>query len=211
MAAFGFGARCAPASGPGVAALPLPPPMARASPGSGSHPGNLLTAFFGERACGEPSFREGPALPGAFPPRAGPRLLGGLLIAAMLHGVGVRAVPASLPVVSRPRQNDGVIWSFVPARIRCVDRGFDLSDRLWTATTGQAANRCQAAWDPARKGWKSKCPFILKGSSNAAPPTCGADEFPAIFSLALAHSHDIPAHVGTGTAIAAGLVHSAPP
>jgi hypothetical protein len=78
--------------------------MARASPGSGSHPGNLLAAFFGERACGEPSFREGPALPVAFPPRPGPRLLGGLLIAAMLHGVGVRAVPASHPVASKPRQ-----------------------------------------------------------------------------------------------------------
>jgi hypothetical protein len=67
--------------------------MARASPASGSHPGNLLAAFFGaERACGAPSFREEPALPDAFPPRAGPRLLGGVLIAAMLHGVRVGTV-----------------------------------------------------------------------------------------------------------------------
>jgi hypothetical protein len=74
--------------------------MARANPGSGSHPGNLLSAFFG-------TAREGPDLPGAVPPRAGLRLLGGLLIAAMLHGAGVQAVPASHPVVSATRQDIG--------------------------------------------------------------------------------------------------------
>jgi hypothetical protein len=68
--------------------------MARASPGSGSHPGNLLFAFFGAE-------REGPALPGVVPPRAGPRLLGGLLIAAMLHGVGVRPCSQPGPLTAR--------------------------------------------------------------------------------------------------------------
>jgi hypothetical protein len=67
--------------------------MARANPASGSHPGNLLAAFFG-------ATREGPDLPGAVPPRAGLRLLGGLLIAAMLHGARVWAVLASQPLAA---------------------------------------------------------------------------------------------------------------
>jgi hypothetical protein len=62
----------------------------------------LLAAFF---AAG----REGPDLPGAVPPRAGPRLLGGLLIATMLHGVRARAVRASDPERAGFRRNSGLI------------------------------------------------------------------------------------------------------
>jgi hypothetical protein len=164
--------------------------MARANPGSGSHPGNLLSAFFG-------TAREGPDLPGAVPPRAGLRLLGGLLIAAMLHGAGVQAVPASHPVVSATRQDIGLsgparldasLWFDLPdptGRQPLDQRRIDPPHRFSDGDAGIAGS--DAEWLE-----KHNAPFILKGSSNAGL-VVGADEFPSIFSLAAEHSGDIPA------------------